>query len=53
MSAEDAAEKATATGEGAPAATEARATPATFLRTVVGRPCIVKLNSGVEYRGEF
>ncbi|GMI51169.1 hypothetical protein ScalyP_jg6594 [Parmales sp. scaly parma] len=25
--------------------------PSTFLKTVLGRPCSVKLNSGVEYRG--
>ena len=26
-------------------------TPADFLRSIKGRPVIVKLNSGVEYRG--
>ena len=25
--------------------------PAEFLKTVLGRPVVVKLNSGVEYRG--
>jgi hypothetical protein len=26
--------------------------PSEFLKSVIGRPVIVKLNSGVEYRGE-
>jgi len=27
-------------------------TPADFLRTIKGKPVVVKLNSGVDYRGE-
>jgi U6 snRNA-associated Sm-like protein LSm6 len=27
--------------------------PADFLKTVIGRPVVVKLNSGVDYRGAF
>lgn len=28
-------------------------TPADFLKSIRGRPVVVKLNSGVDYRGEF
>ena len=27
-------------------------TPADFLRTIKGKPVVVKLNSGVDYRGD-
>ena len=29
----------------------AKKTPSDFLKTVLGRPVVVKLNSGVDYRG--
>eukprot|EP00041_Stephanoeca_diplocostata_P010901 m.174694 g.174694 ORF g.174694 m.174694 type:complete len:77 (-) comp18332_c0_seq2:1491-1721(-) len=29
----------------------AKTTPSDFLKTIIGRPVIVKLNSGVDYRG--
>ena len=35
-------------GEGAPAGAK---TPADFLKSIKGKPVIVKLNSGVDYRG--
>ena len=28
-------------------------TPNDFLKLIIGRPVVVKLNSGVDYRGEF
>jgi U6 snRNA-associated Sm-like protein LSm6 len=28
-------------------------TPADFLKSIRGRPVVVKLNSGVDYRGHF
>ena len=33
------------------AAAPAKNNPADFLKTVLGRPVVVKLNSGVDYRG--
>jgi len=32
--------------------TMSKRSPSDFLKTILGRPIIVKLNSGVEYRGE-
>lgn len=37
----------------APAEGSASRTPADFLRSIKGKPVVVKLNSGVDYRGEF
>ena len=28
-------------------------TPSEFLKQIIGRPVVVKLNSGVDYRGEY
>jgi U6 snRNA-associated Sm-like protein LSm6 len=28
-------------------------TPSEFLKQIIGRPVVVKLNSGVDYRGNF
>ena len=28
-------------------------TPSEFLKQIIGKPVVVKLNSGVDYRGEF
>jgi U6 snRNA-associated Sm-like protein LSm6 len=28
-------------------------TPSEFLKQIIGRPVVVKLNSGVDYRGEL
>jgi len=28
-------------------------TPSDFLKQIIGRPVVVKLNSGVDYRGKF
>ena len=28
-------------------------TPSDFLKQIIGRPVVVKLNSGVDYRGNF
>mmetsp|Transcript_17820 Transcript_17820/g.56990 ORF Transcript_17820/g.56990 Transcript_17820/m.56990 type:complete len:156 (+) Transcript_17820:622-1089(+) len=42
---------ATATARGAMAAAGGKQTPSDFLKQVIGRPVIVKLNSGVDYRG--
>ncbi len=28
-------------------------TPSEFLKLIIGRPVVVKLNSGVDYRGKF
>jgi len=39
-----------ATAEAAPAAANKRS-PSDFLKSVLGRPVRVKLNSGIEYRG--
>ena len=33
------------------AATDTKRTPDAFLKAVVGRPVVVKLNSGADYRG--
>lgn len=30
-----------------------RQTPIDFLKQIIGRPVVVKLNSGVDYRGEI
>jgi U6 snRNA-associated Sm-like protein LSm6 len=38
--------------EDAPAAQGLSKTPADFLKSIKGKPVIVKLNSGVDYRGE-
>ena len=35
----------------APAAAGDKKTPSEFLKNVLGRPVVVKLNSGVDYRG--
>jgi hypothetical protein len=40
-----------AVGAGAPAGMETSKTPADFLKSIRGRPVVVKLNSGVDYRG--
>lgn len=38
----------------APAQTAAgKRSPSDFLKTVLGRPVVVKLNSGIDYRGEY
>lgn len=52
MSEEASAAPAGGTGAAAPEA-PTKQTPADFLGTVLGRPVSVKLNSGVEYRGEL
>ena len=44
--ADTAAAAATAEGEGVD-----KRTPTDFLKSVLGRPVVVKLNSGVDYRG--
>ncbi len=31
----------------------ARQNPSDFLKQIIGRPVVVKLNSGVDYRGEY
>ena len=31
----------------------ARQTPNEFLKQIIGRPVVVKLNNGVDYRGDF
>ena len=36
----------------ADAAAPPKNNPSDFLKTVIGRPVVVKLNSGVDYRGE-
>jgi hypothetical protein len=36
----------------APASSGASKTPADFLKSIRGKPVIVKLNSGTDYRGE-
>ena len=41
----------TAAAPAATAPTTPQRSPSDFLKTVLGRPVIVKLNSGVEYRG--
>jgi len=38
-------------GSGAAAGASSKKTPSDFLKSVLGRPVIVKLNSGVSYRG--
>jgi U6 snRNA-associated Sm-like protein LSm6 len=38
-------------GSGAVAGVPSKKTPSDFLKSVLGRPVIVKLNSGVSYRG--
>mgnify|MGYP003863627365 CR=1 FL=1 len=40
-----------ATAEAAPAAAANKRSPSDFLKSVLGRPVRVKLNSGIEYRG--
>lgn len=35
----------------APAAASRRQTPSEFLKLIIGKPVVVKLNSGVDYRG--
>jgi len=37
-------------GEAAPTSAK---TPADFLKSIKGRPVVVKLNSGVDYRGRW
>ena len=37
----------------APASSGASKTPADFLKSIRGKPVIVKLNSGSDYRGEI
>ena len=32
---------------------ENKKTPSDFLKGVIGKPVVVKLNSGVEYRGSY
>ena len=39
-------------GEPGPSGGAAAKTPADFLKSIKGKPVIVKLNSGVDYRGE-
>ena len=34
-----------------PGSSSGRNNPADFLKTILGRPVVVKLNSGVDYRG--
>ena len=31
----------------------ARQTPNEFLKQIIGRPVVVKLNNGVDYRGDY
>jgi len=43
---------ASAGAEAPAAASTAKRSPSEFLKSVVGRPVVVKLTSGVEYKGE-